>query len=175
MELGVDLDDFDDAEEEEKTMPYDSVDPIMYLINDPELKAKFKYIFSQMSLGYLDRYEMWQVTNLVMIALEILKMQEYYHRLADIIEKKLEEYKDPKMREKIEKKIEKYKKVDLRPLVELILSPAISVLKVSGSKGGFYPKLMHTSIKRVEQAMIEEQNETKKRIKLPWGGGGNEW
>jgi len=183
--LGIDPSEFDISDDDgedfvEKPRPQqDAWGPVGWMINDPELKQKFEYIFTQMGMGFLNDYEFYQVTNLVMIALEFVKLQDHYNRLADILQEKLErgEYRDEKDRKTMIKKIEKYKRVDLKPLVELVLSPAISILKVSGSRKGVLPKLMHTSIQKVEQKMVENEKKSERRLTFPtfMGGGEREW
>jgi len=170
-ELGVDLSELEEQEQEENGQVAEW-GPLAFFIKDPELAKTFKYIYAQMGLGFLDSTEYYIVSNLVSIALEFVKIEEHYHKVAAMLEKRLEagEFDEADV-ERIKKKIEKAKKVNLRPLVELVLSPAMAILRVSGSKNGVLPKLMRSSIQEVRQTIRESEREKKRRLSFPLLGG----
>ena len=119
--------------------------PWMKIIDDPELRKEFRYVYREFKLGYLREHEVVLVKELLSAALQLYQYQKVYQ--------------------------EKGVNLNLEDTVKIMLADALSVVVASRSRRGFERKMEATTIQRVEQRELAEK---KSKLRLFGLSGGSE-
>ncbi|MFA4641543.1 hypothetical protein [Pyrococcus kukulkanii] len=133
-----------DEEGEEEFIP--GMGTLIHIIDDPELRKEFRWIYREFRLGYLKEHEVAVIRYLLSSALQLYEYQRHYEK--------------------------KGVSLDLTETIKMILSEAEAIIVSSRSRHGFERKMLATTIQKVEQ---REEYDNERRLRLfTFLGGGRE-